>query len=78
MLKGKAKTEYQREYMRRRRSVRPKVLDPNLEVETKGLTVRPIEAVVRPKIDTSKFRPCPIGESASAWSMRELRRLSEN
>ena len=27
MLKGKAKTDYQREYMRKRRAVRPIVLD---------------------------------------------------
>jgi len=46
MLKGQAKTDYQREYMRKRRAVRPDpkpTLDPT---ELLDPPVRPIEYVI--------------------------------
>jgi len=58
MLTGQAKTDYQREYMRRRRS---NVLDPVRPtvrpVETKP--VRPSRPDVRPGFNSKPFTPVP-------------------
>lgn len=48
MLKGEAKKLYQREYMRRRRSVVRPVLDPALDLVRPTDVVRPVLDPVRP------------------------------
>ncbi len=68
MLTGQAKIDYQREYMRKRRSNAKPVLDPEL--------VRPITLdpeLVKPV----KHKPCPPGVNPNVWACQQSKSKQE-